>query len=56
MNNKLKNNLKQWLIEEWLDQLLFGIDFLHRNNIIHYNITPEFVYIILCIYFKKFNI
>lgn len=46
MNNKLRNSFAQHDIEDWLNQLLIGIDFLHRNNIIHYNIIPEFVYFI----------
>ena len=39
-----KNEFEETVITEWLNDLLFGIDFLHRNNTTHFNLKPEFVF------------
>ena len=49
INNKIieKDDYNEDQVEKWSNQLILGLNFLHNNEIIHRDIKPKSVFIII---------
>ncbi len=43
------------IIKKWSKELIFGLDYLHKNNIIHREIRPALVFHFIIIINLKYN-
>jgi hypothetical protein len=42
----LKENFDDKLIFKWIKELIYGLNYLHKNHVIHRDIKPEYIYFI----------
>jgi hypothetical protein len=42
----LRENFDDKLIFKWIKELIYGLNYLHKNHVIHRDIKPEYIYFI----------